>query len=72
MAHFIEQIHIRVGQDRELFKKINELMALYPDRFDSQSQVCRAAINYMHRELTKQKVSTDGTERDRGRIQFFR
>lgn len=55
MAHMIEQIHIRVGEDRELFKKINELLALYPDRFDNQSMVCRAAVNFMHRALMEER-----------------
>lgn len=52
MPYFTAQMHVRVDEDRELIRKIDELLLIFPDRFRTQSDVIRAAVNYMHRYET--------------------
>lgn len=52
MPFFTNEAHIRI--DKDIIEKIDEILDAYPERFDSQSQVIRAAIIYMHRKEVKQ------------------
>jgi len=57
MPYFTNDAHIRI--DKEIIEKIDEILKAFPDRFDSQSHVIRAAINYMHRkEVTEHERTT--------------
>jgi Arc/MetJ-type ribon-helix-helix transcriptional regulator len=53
MAYYTKQVHVRLDDTKELIKKVDELMAAYPEDFESQSQTIRAAVNFMHKERMK-------------------
>lgn len=48
MSFFNSQATVRIS--KETIEKVNEILDAYPERFETQSQVMRAAVNYMHRK----------------------
>jgi Arc/MetJ-type ribon-helix-helix transcriptional regulator len=62
VAYLINQIHVRIDEDKEIIKRIDELMFNFPGRWRTQSDVIRSAINFMHRKTMEEDINDRNKE----------